>query len=338
MKLVQHYQRVHGRREFVCGKCGKQFGLRDVCQRHEVECGQSFTCGTCTEKFRSKNALYQHTKRKHRTLPPGSRNRLCVSSVTGDRLLLLLVSLFDSRRCGRTPAVVVPLVLKQVVQIPRDGHDKHHKPHTVDVASQTEPEPQSVGLLEPTQTRTVIVAPGALTLDHSDLATQTDIGSQLLNFSTQTMNLTSTQACQTQSLASCELGTQTYMDLTSQFTQTGRDPTPQLYSDPAIQFSLGTQTYLDSTSQFGQTQHDPTTEFGLSPQLSDPSSQFGLCDFGTQTVNGLSLVEQVLGSSLLPPECLDFGTQTQESALEEMACIDFRELLHSRTREQSSQT
>ena len=300
----------------MCGKCGKQFGLRDVCQRHEVECGQSFTCGTCTEKFRSKNALYQHTKRKHRTLPPGSRNRLCVSSVT------------------------VPLVLKQVVQIPRDGHDKrqHHKPHTVDVASQTEPEPQSVGLLEPTQTRTVIVAPGALTLDHSDLPTQTDIGSQLLNFSTQTMNLTSTQACQTQSLASCELGTQTYMDLTSQFTQTGRDPTPQLYSDPAIQFSLGTQTYLDSTSQFAQTQHDPTTEFGLSPQLPDPTSQFGLCDFGTQTVNGLSLVEQVLGSSLLPPECLDFGTQTQESALEEMACIDFRELLHTRTREQSSQT
>lgn len=338
MKLVQHYQRVHGRREFVCGKCGKQFGLRDVCQRHEVECGQSFTCGTCTEKFRSKNALYQHTKRKHRTLPPGSRNRLCVSSVTGDRLLLLLVSLFDSRWCGHTPAVVVPLVLKQVVQIPRDGCDKHHKPHTVDVASQTEPEPQSVGLLEPTQTRTVIVAPAALTLDHSDLATQTDIGSQLLNFSTQTMNLTSTQACQTQSLASCELGTQTYMDLTSQFTQTGRDPTPQLYSDPAIQFSLGTQTYLDSTSQFAQTQHDPTTEFGLSPQLPDPTSQFGLCDFGTQTVNGLSLVEQVLGSSLLPPECLDFGTQTQESALEEMACIDFRELLHSRTREQSSQT
>ena len=97
MKLVQHYQSVHGRREFVCGKCGKQFGLRDVCQRHEVECGQSFSCGTCTEQFRSRNALYQHTKRKHHTLPPGSRNKhppetrnkLCVPSITRDMLLFI---------------------------------------------------------------------------------------------------------------------------------------------------------------------------------------------------------------------------------------------------------
>ena len=239
--------------------------------------------------------------------------------------------------------MVIPLVLKQVVQIPRGGHDSHHhKSHAVDIAIQTEPEPQSVGLLGPTQTRrTILAAPAAFTLDHSDLATQTDIGAQLLNFSTQTMDLTSTQACQTQSLASCELGTQTYMDSTSQFTQTCQDPTSQLtqtYSDPAIHFTLGTQTYLDSTPQFSQPPHDPTTQFGLSPQPPDPTSQFGLCDFGTQTMDGLNLVEQVLGSSLLPPECLDFGTQTQESALEEIACIDFRELLHSRTREQSSQT
>lgn len=237
--------------------------------------------------------------------------------------------------------MVIPLVLKQVVQIPRDEPDAHHhKP--VDVAIQTEPETQSVGLLGPIQTRrTILAAPAALTLDHSDLATQTDISAQLLNFSTQTMDLTSTQACQTQSLASCELGTQTYMDSTSQFTQTCQDPTSQLTqtysSDPAIHFTLGTQTYLDSSPQFTQPPHDPTTHFGLSPQPPDPTSQFGLCDFGTQTMDGLNLVEQVLGSSLLPPECLDFGTQTQESALEEIACIDFRELLHNR-REQSSQT
>ena len=61
---LQHYHAVHGNKEFECGRCGKKFGLRDMCQRHERECGQVFPCPVCGEEFRSRNALYQHTKRK----------------------------------------------------------------------------------------------------------------------------------------------------------------------------------------------------------------------------------------------------------------------------------
>lgn len=61
---LQHYHAVHGVKEFECAQCGKKFGLRDMCQRHERECGQMFPCSVCGEEFRSKNALYQHAKRK----------------------------------------------------------------------------------------------------------------------------------------------------------------------------------------------------------------------------------------------------------------------------------
>ena len=66
---MQHYHTVHGKKNYECGKCGKKFGLRDMCHRHEKECGQVFQCPMCDEEFCSKNALYQHTKRKGHKLP-----------------------------------------------------------------------------------------------------------------------------------------------------------------------------------------------------------------------------------------------------------------------------
>jgi len=205
-----------------------------------------------------------------------------------------------------------------------------------------------------------------LRLDHSDfsdLATQTDFGAQLLSFSTQTMSLTTSQGCQTQPFVSCELSTQTYQDPIVQHndqfslgTQTQQDFTQSSLGTQTqwnhaqfslgtqtqqnhAQFSLGTQTREDH-AQFTlgtQTQCD-LTQFSLGTQTQQDLTQFSLCDFGTQTMDGLNLVEQVLGTSLLPPECMDFGTQTRESSLDEMVCLDFRALLHNRTREQGSQT
>lgn len=44
--------------------------------------------------------------------------------------------------------------------------------------------------------------------------------------------------------------------------------------------------------------------------------------------------------SLLPPECNEFGTQTMESAFDDISCLDFgvQTLLPTETRDQSSQT
>ena len=35
--LSQHYHTVHGLKEYICQKCGKKFGLRDVCSRTRHE-------------------------------------------------------------------------------------------------------------------------------------------------------------------------------------------------------------------------------------------------------------------------------------------------------------
>jgi len=153
----------------------------------------------------------------------------------------------------------------------------------------------------------------------------------------------------TQPFASCELSTQTYQDPIAQHndqfslgTQTQQDftqsslgtqtqrnhdqfslgtQTQQNHAQFSLgtqtqqnhaQFSLGTQTREDH-AQFTlgtQTQCD-LTQFSLGTQTQQDLTQFSLCDFGTQTMDGLNLVEQVLGTSLLPPECMDFGTQTR---------------------------
>ena len=50
--------------------------------------------------------------------------------------------------------------------------------------------------------------------------------------------------------------------------------------------------------------------------------------------------EELFLAELLPPECMEFGTQTLDSALEDIASLDFgvQTLLPSDTKDQSSQT
>ena len=46
-----------------------------MCQRHERECGHVFHCTVCEDEFRSKNALYQHAKRKGHKPPSNSSDK-----------------------------------------------------------------------------------------------------------------------------------------------------------------------------------------------------------------------------------------------------------------------
>ena len=62
--LLQHFDGVHAEKSFVCNKCGKKFGLKDVCSRHEKECGKTIVCETCGASFKSKNSYTKHLKRK----------------------------------------------------------------------------------------------------------------------------------------------------------------------------------------------------------------------------------------------------------------------------------
>lgn len=91
---------MHAEKIFSCGKCGKKFGLKDVCSRHEKECGKAFVCESCGGSFTSKNSLAKHLKRKgHQpTKPIRLENRiasgtLCyhgVAMVSNLGLLLLM--------------------------------------------------------------------------------------------------------------------------------------------------------------------------------------------------------------------------------------------------------
>lgn len=66
--VKQHFHSVHSEKKFVCGKCGKKFGLSDVCKRHEIECGLTFPC-ICGETFNNKASLLSHTRRSNHQVP-----------------------------------------------------------------------------------------------------------------------------------------------------------------------------------------------------------------------------------------------------------------------------
>lgn len=148
-----------------------------------------------------------------------------------------------------------------------------------------------------------------MTCEHSgaiNLATQTDardLASQFLSLGTQTAAAsTSNQSSQTQQAGSCEFGTQTCTDFAAQYL-TGN---------------------LSSVAEFGT----QTTASAQSPLSHDRQDSFhDLC------VDDQSFCDRLL----LPPECMDFGTQT----LDEFTCLHdlgVQTLLPAETRDQGSQT
>eukprot|EP00731_Ephydatia_muelleri_P026894 Em0018g994a len=181
-QLKQHYQSVHSEKKFRCQKCDKLFGLRDVCRRHEAECGQQFKCASCDETFRSRNALYQHAKRKHHATSESPKLQLSFNP----------------------PAATV--IEQRVPQI-----------RINDATAQTSDtlceQSSSVSTDEP-----LFASSGCQTLDCAfDLGIHSkDISTVLLSFTPdkgRTSLEATSQSCQTQSLDSSEFGTQTSFPL-----------------------------------------------------------------------------------------------------------------------------
>ena len=167
--------------------------------------------------------------------------------------------------------------------------------------------------------------------DLTDLATQTDFSDfaeQFLSLGTQTaLAGTLTQSCQTQpDASSCEfVGTQTALAGTlTQGCQTQPDAN-------SCEFGTQTPSAADGT-------HDLATALSMVS-----------VDFGTQTAappaiasSGTSMAAvdcDFMMEHLLPPECMDFGTQTLESSLVDvLPCLDLGMQTLLETRDQGSQT
>ena len=153
------------------------------------------------------------------------------------------------------------------------------------------------------------------------------------------------QAIQTLPLPTNELGTQTlslcHLFQSEDFPQFSPPPTTNLSSiSPQSQGCCSTASSSElhhhlhhQCCEFSQEEiGSAAVEFGTQTTLEFPlsSSNNSVSDFGTQTIisdKELSdLVCELSSDSLqhiLPPECMDFGTQTLESELAGIECLDF---------------
>ena len=176
---------------------------------------------------------------------------------------------------------------------------------------------------------------GTQTFEDSDAAIH-QLHSSAVEFGTQTFEDSDAAIHQLHSSA-VEFGTQTF------------DAAIHQFQSSAVEF--GTQTFEDSDAAIHQLQSS-AVEFGT--QTFDSSMQYfgsGICSaVGTQTVAACppSLREceflfddnYTFCRNLLPPDCMEFGTQTLESCLDDIHSLDFgvQTLLQTETREQGSQT
>ena len=131
---------------------------------------------------------------------------------------------------------------------------------------------------------------------------------------------------------------------TSTFVQTST--TRENVPDTDIHSTIATQTILDSflspaVHQACQTQTVPSNDFGtqtllLASRAVSPPPTLLSSDQSPITIRE----DELCFSELLPPECMEFGTQTLDTSLEDIACLDFgvQTLLTSGTKDQSSQT
>ena len=279
--------------------------------RHQQECRQKITCATCGLDFRTRNSLYQHAKRKGHTLPEGSKPKPPPQTT----------------KSSQTPQIIlvpVPVSVNTVAPIPK-------KRNVVSTSSQTEDcmfighsesSMNSAVELQSSASQTAAPTSGLpfCSLDQTDLLCPV---SEVLSFGTQThfpspslFPSTSSQACQTLTTPQCDFGTQTQVnaDHMTHFLMVG-DPgsaDPLSLGPPDFGLvELGTQT-VSSQTYFSDT-----------------------VDFGTQTNELPSLeLDNSFCSHLLPPDCLDFGTQTLESSISH----SMQTLLQSDTRDQGCQT
>ena len=354
---AQHYHTVHMSTSFTCTKCGKTFGLRDVCSRHEQECGRAFQCSTCEVTFHSRNALYQHAKRKRHTLPEGSkpRSKRDVHPTA------------TPPSASVTPECLSAIIFRQLLQLPRLRH-------TQDIATQTDDSCPSTSMEQSTRYSPSTVyhfqgalAPDAATSmqpDYSDLATQTELLGLLQDASFQLNDVMSVTPMQDASDCHCDTFSQA-VEETQTFPNSvyQRDDYSQTQSESGS-YSQSTQTHTSRgesnlISQAIQTQSNVppfTVSQAVQTYLEPDSCEFSTqtstdyddmlqasVDFGTQTADltwPLSLLDTPLSPNLLPLECMDFGTQTLESALLAIPPFDFggHSPVLGETRDQECQT
>lgn len=310
---------MHGQKNYTCVHCGKKFALRDSCSRHQQECQQKIVCSTCGLDFRSRNALYQHAKRKGHTLPDGKKS---LTSATKSHSIVL---------------VPVPTSFKVVVPMPE-------KRRVVTNSTQTE---ESYTHEMSAHSAQVILSSPRVEVQSSSSQTTAEhcsfnhthllcSPSELLSLGTQTnfppeavSLVMSTQACQTQTAQLCDFGTQTHVDTTH--AALSLDAT-----------SNSTTCTSNNASCYDDTSVLDLVEFGTQTACSESYSigESDMVDFGTQTIglSGLELDDPLFCSHLLPPECLDFGTQTLDFSYNPVShCV--QTYLHGNdTRDQSSQT
>lgn len=335
---------MHGDKNYSCAECGKKFALRDVCNRHQQECQQKIVCSTCGLDFKSRNALYQHAKRKGHALPSGNKTKANTRTVEGTPPVMKVVLL------------PIPTTVKLVVPVPRVGkvvsvstQTEEETTHTHTTSMSTSPLPEVELQSSSSQT---ILPPLSSSFNHTHLLRSP---SELLSLGTQTnfpplqsptllTSLTEsiTQSSQTQSAQLCDFSTQTQIVNTDIDDDTAIQcimiPTPSTSSTnmSTIYYNEGCSSTPLALVEFG-------TQTASHSESYHTLSDSDMVDFGTQTIGMPDYVlddDSLFCSHLLPPECLDFGTQTLD--LPPYYCMSHSvqaSCLHSTdTKDESSQT
>ena len=300
-----------------------------------------------------------HAKRKKHKLSEGIKPRKTTTSCSsGLQSPEVSTVLHSSKLIKLLPS---PIIIRQVMQLPKQVTTSTQTSQTTsaflslkDSACQTDTEShysectttqtQNFNLNTDHSLQSLHVQPSTrmstTQLQYQDsVTTQTEpyhVPYDLLSLGTQTVDFTFTQGCQTQLTSSCEFGTQTTryeipLSTTSSEVQ-------------CLQYDLNTLGLVDFGTQTTAT--NCTTN-----QLTNNSCE--VSDFGTQTIflPNLYSMESALSCSvdhdelhLLPPECMDFGTQTRECELDGIPSFDFGvqtalDLLNSSdTKDQGCQT
>ena len=319
---------MHGEKNYSCSKCGKTFALRDACSRHEQECQQKIVCSSCGLDFRSRNALYQHAKRKGHTLPSGKKLTVPRPSNPSPPLNVVFVP--------------VPTSIKLVVPLPDKGR-------VVSNATQTDEETPTVSAparlaseveLQSSSSQTTLspLSPSSSSFNHDQLLRSP---SELFSLGTQTnfsplpapqANTSLVVSTQTRSAQLCDFGTQTNTDRVSctvSFNTVNGPPTV-LPGGSSICYNSHTEPSLDLV-EFGTQTCLPLALYDI--------GESDTVDFGTQTIgmSDLDMDDALFCCSLLPPECLDFGTQTLDFPYD-CSSHSYAHSSNSDTRDQSSQT
>ena len=297
---VQHYHTVHGSKEYSCQKCGKKFGLRDVCSRHEAECGKEFSCETCGEKFRSKNAHYKHAVRKKHVLPVGSKPKKSKQKTSrkSENVVLRPPTVVIKNVMQLPPKRVSATAQTSLTDLPGMGNEAKPTPQTHNMAVQVELMLKS--LIEGTSSASQTNESYLSVHGHHDNTAQMVTSSENSNTS---VGITTAPPISTLcGITTSKEDHQLNLELIDFATQT------EVRSLSPPHFNLATQTDSLSTATMG-VQHDAST---INP--------FSFSDLATQTT------DKDFGRVLANFSFNDLATQTSEEDVGGVSSLNFDDL------------